>query len=249
MSNQYFPPIPGQSRGRGRPSLEEMTARKAYWQSVGGPPNSVQPLAPTKDSERPAGAPVEVIVGKKAEMIEENKSIPEDIQKIIDSCQIPFTKEDNKTIHDFLSMLPPSKRGRPSKEDQDLKETIKKKINSFIVAKIKSTGGLIIQEIVDVDATISQKSVIVSSSFGGFSKPGIKIHQFNSGDQVRLLDASMEKSEMGIVSRHDIGSTLVFVLWRSGVRNWRSVQNLIPFKATKEEIMEFSKEQDRDKND
>jgi hypothetical protein len=244
MSNQYFPPIPGKIGHRGRPSLEEMEERKEYWKTKNGPPNCVQP--------EPVKKLTPIIINsdfnaKKAEMVEiaenlitVNNDIPESIQKLISTCPVELSKEDKKSVNDLLKKLPPSKRGRPSREDQKTREWVEDKINAIIVQKIQSSGGMII-----VNLPKSTSQIKIDPSDIGVGITTSTVHQFKFGDQVRIVDSPMWKSEMGLVFRHDIGSLLVFVAWKGGHKSWHGVAALVPFKATKKEIEEMMEEDNK----
>lgn len=189
-------------------------------------------------------------------------NLPEDIQDIVKSCPVPFNREDKKFIDELVKTLPPSKRGRPSREDIQAKQQIVQKINNLIVEKIRSAQQSGQQLVIPNKAPVSIETKVETATFADVAPLLIPVGtifdfpQFKDGDRVRMKNSKdkftltkkgrkkREKRSMGIVTRHDIGSSFAFVRWNGGTQEWVNARGLATFAATKEDIEEILDEDD-----
>jgi hypothetical protein len=259
MTEKHYPPIPGKIGKRGRPSREEMEERRIYWEARGGAPKSVQEESKTDlvstlkelvnltSNKTPAEMPKKAAPTVKIVM---NDNVPEDIQKLIENSPVPLEKSDKKLIDELLKTLPPPKRGRPSVIDQATRQSVKDKINTLIVDKIKQNGGLVTvpvsASIVEIQNGEPQEDIetVVSNSVAM-----IGVTQFRFGDRVKPINSMTgRRRKKGIVQRHDIGSAFAFIRWNGGQSDWCRADTIASFNASKEDLEEIMKE-DSDSSD
>lgn len=259
MTEKYYPPIPGKIGKRGRPSLEEIAERKAYWEKQGGPPksqqqpqqvsvkrHSAQELIDLEGNAVPfAAAPRLITSTPKNAQMTFKVDVPDDIQKVIESCPVELSGKDKKSLEKILEGLPETKRGRPSSADVEAKQNVKEQINTFLVEKIKENGGVInIQMPVSASSTESsvETPAVVQS---------INIVQFKLGDRVKPIQkhTGTRRRSKGIVQRQDIGDPYVWVRWNGGNCDWCRADTLVAFNATKQDLEEIMSEKDSDGDD